>query len=352
MNIIHLICSLLTGGTELMLLDIARCQADMGHNVSIVIVNDLYEQELVDSIDKKINVRFIRRPEGSHNPLYLLRLYICVKRLRPDVIHLHNEQAAKVAPLFKWTICVGTVHCPDMDLHNYKKLDHIYSISQAVADDIKTRQGISSDVILNGINFDDIKSNPLSYSSSDIFRIVQTGRLDCSIKGQDIMAQAVAILSKGGRDVSVDFIGEPYDEKKIEELSARLGVSDRIHILGRKNRKKIYDSLCTYHLGAMPSRYEGFGLTLVEAMAAKIPVVATNVDGPAEILMNNRYGLLCKPEDPEDLAHAIASIMDNYPQFSANAQGPAYDYARNNFSIDTTAAHYIQAYKQLLDNKR
>ena len=352
MNIVHIICSLNTGGTELMLLDIARCQASMGHNVSIVIVNNIYEQEIVNSIDKKINVRFIHRPEGSHNPLYLLRLYVCVKRLRPDIIHFHNEQAAKVAPMFNRTIRVGTVHCPGMDLHNYKKLDRIYSISQSVADDTKARQGMSSDVILNGINFDAIKCDPRPYPYRETFHIVQTGRLDCSIKGQDIMTKAVAILAEEGRDVSVAFIGEPYDEQAINKLSARLGVSDRVHVLGRKSREYIYSNLCSYHLGAMPSRYEGFGLTLIEAMAAKIPVVATDVDGPAEILMNNRYGLLCKPEDPEDLARAIASIMDNYKQFSANAQGPAYDYARNNFSIDSTAAHYIQAYKQLLADKR
>lgn len=348
MNIVHLICSLLTGGTELMLIDLARCQVDMGHNVSIIIVNDSYEQELVDRIDKRINVRLIHRPEGSRNPLHLLRLYVCVKRLRPDIIHFHNEPAAKIAPLFKKTIRVGTAHCTGINIRNYTKLDCIYAISQTVADDLSSRYNINAKIILNGIDFDAIKSNFLPYSEGKTFCIVQTGRLDCSIKGQDIMTKAVAILTKEGRNVSVDFIGEPYDCQKIEDLSTRLGVSNRVHILGRKSREYIYANLCTYHLGAMPSRHEGFGLTLVEAMAAKIPVVATNVDGPAEILMNNRYGLLCKPEDPEDLARAIESVMDNYTNFSANAQGPAYDYARDNFSIDATAAHYVQEYQRLL----
>lgn len=348
MNIVHIICSLNTGGAELLLIDLARCQSELGHTVSIIVINDSYEQSLIDSIDTRVNVRLIHRPEGSRNPLYMFKLYTSIRRLHPDIIHFHHDSAAKIASLFKKTICVGTVHCPSINIRNYTKLNRIYAISRAVADDLKTRQGISSDVILNGIDFDAINSNPQPYSEGKTFRIVQTGRLDCSIKGQDIMTEAIAILTKEGRNVSVDFIGEPHDGKNIEELSAQLGVSDRVHVLGRKSREYIYANLCTYHLGAMPSRYEGFGLTLVEAMAAKIPVVATNVDGPAEILMNNRYGLLCKPEDPKDLARAIATIMDNYAVFCANAQGQAYDYARDNFSIGATAAHYIQEYQRLL----
>lgn len=349
MNIVHIICSLNTGGAELLLIDLARCQSELGHTVYIIVVNDSYEQSLIDSIDTRVSVRLIHRPEGSRNPLYMFKLYTTIRRLHPDIIHFHHDSAAKIAPLFKKTIRVGTVHCPGINIRNYTKLDKVFSISQAVADDLEARQGISSDVILNGIDFDAINSNPQPYSEGKTFRIVQTGRLDCSIKGQDIMTEAVAILTKKGRSVSVDFIGEPYDKQTIDELSARLGVSDRVHVLGRKSREYIYANLCTYHLGAMPSRYEGFGLTLVEAMAARIPVVATNVDGPAEILMNNRYGLLCKPEDPEDLARAIESVMDNYTNFSANAQGPVYDYARDNFSIDATAAHYIQEYHRLLN---
>lgn len=333
----------------MLLIDLAKCQAELGHTVSIIVVNDSYEQSLIGSIDTRVKVRLIHRPEGSRNPLYMLRLYTTIHKLHPDVIHFHHDSAAKIAPLFKKTICIGTVHCPGINIRNYTKLNRIYAISQAVADDLEARQGISSEVILNGIDFNAINSNTQPYSKGETFRIVQTGRLDCSIKGQDIMTKAVAILAKEGRDVSVDFIGEPYDEDTINELSAKLGVSDRVHILGRKSREYIYANLCTYHLGAMPSRYEGFGLTLVEAMAAKIPVIATNVDGPAEILMNNRYGLLCKPEDPEDLARTIASVMDNYAQFSVKAQGPAYDYARDNFSVDATAAHYVQEYQRLLN---
>ncbi len=349
MNIVHLICSLNTGGAELLLIDLTRCQSELGHTVSIIVVNDSYEQTLINSIDTRVKVRLIHRPEGSRNPLYMFRLYNSIRRLHPNIIHFHHDSAAKIAPLFKKTIRVGTVHCPGINIRNYTNLDKIFSISQAVADDLEARQGIISEVILNGIDFDDINSNPKPYTNGDTLRIVQTGRLDCSIKGQDIMTEAVAILTKKGRSVSVDFIGEPYDKQTIDELSARLGVSDRIHVLGRKSREYIYKNLCAYHLGAMPSRYEGFGLTLIESMAAKIPVVATNVDGPAEILMDNRYGLLCKPEDPEDLARAIASVMDNYKQFSANAKGAAYDYARDNFSIDATAAHYIQEYHRLLN---
>lgn len=352
MNIVHVICSLYTGGAELLLIDLAKRQADLGNNVSIVVINNVYEQPLIESIDKRINIQLIHRPEGSRNPLYHLRLYLTIKRRHPDIIHFHNDSAAKIASLFRKTICVGTVHRPGINICNYNKLNCVYAISQTVADDLMSRHGLSSEIILNGINFDAIKCKTAEYIQSETFRIIQTGRVQCKVKGQDIMVRAIEILSKEGRNVSVDFIGEPYDSEILTDLAAELDISDRIRILGRKSREYIYTNLCNYNLGAMPSRYEGFGLTLVEAMAAKIPVVATNVDGPAEILMDNRYGLLCNPEDPEDLARAIAQVMDNYPEYSALAQGQAYNYAHDNFSIDATAAHYIRAYNNLTKTKR
>ncbi len=352
MNIVHIICSLNTGGAELLLIDLARCQSELGHTVSIIIVNDSYERALIDSIDPRVKVRLVHRPEGSRNPLYILKLYASIRRLHPDVIHFHNDSAAKIAPLFKKTIRVGTIHCPGINIQNYTKLDAIISISQAVADDLEARQGISSDVIINGIDFDAINSNPLPYSENKTFRIVQTGRMRCSIKGQDIMTKATAILTKRGYNVSVDLIGEPNDRDVIHELATELSVTDCVHILGRKSREYVYKNLCTYHLGVMPSRLEGFGLSLIEYMAAKIPIVATNVDGPAEILQSNRYGLLCKPEDPEDLAHAIVKVINNYAQFSAIAQNCAYAYAYKNFSIENTAINYIQKYESLIIEKK
>lgn len=349
MKIVHIICSLNTGGAELMLIDLARCQAKLGHSVSIIVTNDSYEQALVDSIDSQVQVRLIHRPEGSHNPLHLLRLYLAIKRLCPDVIHFHNDSAAKIAGLLKKTVCVGTVHCPGINICNYTKINQIFSISQAVADDLKLRQEIKSKIILNGINFDAIKKEQTTYNPGEPFRIVQTGRMQCNIKGQDTITKAIAILTDRGYNVLLDLIGDPIDETTIRKLSAELSVADRIHILGRKSRDEIYENLCSYHLGVLPSRYEGFGLSLIEYMAAKIPVVATNVDGPAEILKENQYGLLCKPDDPEDLARMIAKVIDNYAMYSANAHSNAFEYAKKNFGIDATAAHYVKEYQRLLN---
>ena len=335
-----------------MLIDLAKCQANLGHNVSIIVTNNSYEQALIDNIDSRIHVQLIHRPEGSKNPLYVLYLFKAIKKQRPNVIHFHNDSAAKISCLFKNVVCVGTVHCPGINIRYYTKLDKIYAISQAVADDLETRQNIRSKIINNGINFDIIKSNPAPYTPPEPFRIVQIGRMRCNIKGQDIMIKATAILIQKGYNVSVDLIGETNDGAILRELSAKLSITDYVHIIGLKSRQYIYDNLCTYHLGVLPSLYEGFGLSIVEYMAAKIPVVATDVDGPAEIIQDNRYGLLCKPGDPEDLARAIAEIINNYDKFSICAHNNVYKYAYNNFGIQTTALNYLKNYEALIINKK
>jgi len=347
MNITHVIFSMNTGGAELMLIDIMRQQVLLGHEVSLVVINNIYEQPLIDTIHPDVKVHFVGRPEGSRNPMWIVKYNMMLRMTRPDVVHFHLDGCIGITLFKKHIVNVYTVHSPGLILKNYKRLDKVFSISQAVKDDIQKRYGIDSEVVLNGIDFGKIQAHEGEKTLKNPFRIVQVGRIRVSIKGHDILLRAMGMLAREGYDVSADFIGETFDRGLLDDLARELGIEGRVNYLGLRSREYITSHLKDYDLLAQPSRYEGFGLTLVEGMGAKIPVLASNIEGPAEVLQHGKYGRLFETESPEDCAAAIKDIIDNYESYSELAHKDAYDYAVNEFSIRTTAKKYIKAYKSV-----
>lgn len=111
---------------------------------------------------------------------------------------------------------------------------------------------------------------------------------------------------------------------------------------------KIYASLSSYDLFIQSSRNEGFGLTIVEAMAAKVPVLVSNIPGPMEVIDGGRLGLSFENENVSDCAEKIKQFIlngRNNEQIEA-----AYEYVKNNYDVSVTARKYLDIYNTL--NKR
>jgi glycosyltransferase involved in cell wall biosynthesis len=158
--------------------------------------------------------------------------------------------------------------------------------------------------------------------SSAAPRIVTVGRLH-PVKGFDIAIDALAMLLPRLPGVSLDIYGDPQvgHEPHARALDAqvrRLGLADAVRFHG--HRPCPWTSWDGAALYVQPSRTEPFGMALIEAMACGLPVVATRVAGPSDVIDDGRTGLLVEPggatalavaiervvRDPE-LAHALAS---------------------------------------------
>lgn len=353
MKIVHVIFSMNTGGAELMLVDIMNRQVRRGHDVHLLIINNQYTPSIIESVDPKVKVHYIGRPEGSRNPWWILKYNLKLRYLKADVIHFHHDGAVGMVPVLpRHAVNVGTIHAPGIAIKHYKHLDRVFAISNGVRNDTLKRTGVDSTVVYNGINTDDIVPADSQSLPGQSFKIIQVGRVSIDVKGQDILIRAIARLTGQGYDITVDFIGAPFDRPVLDELAKELGIHDRVNYLGLRDRRYIYSHLKDYNLLAVPSRYEGFGLTLAEAMAAKIPVLASDTEGPAELLADNTYGELFKNEDVDDCARALKQIIDNYPKYMAIARDKAYHYAIDNFSIASTVANYINQYQELIERNK
>lgn len=345
MKIVHLIWSFNSGGAENMLVDIINQQIE-NNIVDLIIINDTYDEELIKSIDKKVGIIYIKRKPSSKSVSFIFKLNYYLYKQNPDIIHCHNANIAKVIiPTFK-NLCL-TLHCSGIStdyLHKYKK---IFAISNFVKEEITTRCNFDVDVVDNGINLERIqKRSDFSYENN--LKIIQVSRLDKNIKGQDILIEAINILNrKGIKNVYVDFIGEGQSYEELKELTSRYSLDERIRFLGLRDRAYIYEHLKDYDLMCHPARNEGFGLVIIEALAARLPVLVPNQGGAYEIVRKGELATIFSNDDPDSCASKIIEIMNNYPKCLTVMQ-KSVEYV-NRFSIRKTTEKYMYYYKELLD---
>jgi glycosyltransferase involved in cell wall biosynthesis len=138
------------------------------------------------------------------------------------------------------------------------------------------------------------------------------GRIE-HVKGQDVFLRAAALLAETRPDARFLVVGgaiigtEGSFPGSLPRLARRLGIEDRVRFTGHVDDVGPY--LDALDVAVCPSRREAFGLAVVEALDRGVPVVATDTDGPREILAGGEAGLLVPAEDPRALADALARVL-------------------------------------------
>src|SRR5690606_31369506 len=149
-----------------------------------------------------------------------------------------------------------------------------------------------------------------SRKKNNNFRIIQVSRLDAEKKGQHIAIEALKLLmERNTSNIVLDFIGAGTSYDALKKQVKDNNLESYAHFLGLRDRDYIYKQLKNYDLLIQPSFYEGFGLTIVEAMAAKIPVLVSNIDGPIEIVQNGKYGFFFECGNALELSSKIEEVM-------------------------------------------
>lgn len=151
---------------------------------------------------------------------------------------------------------------------------------------------------------------PRSIPGNDVFQILCTGRL-VPAKGQAILLLAVADLLRAGRRVHVHLVGGGPDKATLENIAHKLGIANSITFYGAINQVRLRSILTLADAFVLPSFAEGIPVALMEAMAMEIPCVSTYIAGIPELIESGISGLLVYPSDPELLAQALATLMDD-----------------------------------------
>jgi D-inositol-3-phosphate glycosyltransferase len=195
-------------------------------------------------------------------------------------------------------------------------------------------------------------------------RIVTVGRL-VQRKGVDTAIAALAelcradrsspraldaeLLVAGGPDPSA--LDQDEEARRLKGLAGRLGVEDRVHLLGRVERAKVPHLLRSADVVVCVPWYEPFGMVAVEAMACGVPVVASAVGGLVETVVDGVTGLHVPPRDSERLAAALATLLADH-RLRARLGDEGVRRARARYGWARVAANTFEVYAELVSSQQ
>ncbi|KZS62816.1 glycosyltransferase [Mycobacterium ostraviense] len=209
-------------------------------------------------------------------------------------------------------------------------------------------------VVPCGVDVDAFTPDGPAAGRGDRPRIVSVGRL-VPRKGFETLIRALArirdaeLVIVGGPDRSA--VADDPEARRLRQLAAWLGVSERVHLVGAITRDEMPAMLRSADVVACTPWYEPFGIVPLEAMACGVPVVATAVGGIRDTVVDGVTGRLVPPRDPAALAQALWSLLrDGGRRAALGTSGR--ERARTRYSWDRIAADTERVYDKLVPARR
>jgi glycosyltransferase involved in cell wall biosynthesis len=181
----------------------------------------------------------------------------------------------------------------------------------------------------------------------DVPVLVQTAVLRPQ-KAIEVMLEAMAIVRTSHPRAQLLVVG-PGDPTELRGTAARLGVGDAVSFLG--GRSDVPAVLAAADLGVLSSHFEGSPLAVLEYMGAGLPVVATNVGGLPQMVVDGETGVLTPPRQPSALAAAVSRLLGD-PALAARMGRAGRARQQAEFSLDAMTARVTELYDRLLAGRR
>lgn len=363
--LVHVVETLERGGLERMVIDLARAQHAEGRAVQVAC---LYQPgALADELQQAGVPVTACHKRGGLDVAALRRLRAVLASARGGVVHTHNANAhyhAVVAAIgLSITRLVNTRHGMGQ-ADPGSRAEWLYRRSMlrtdavaAVCEAARTRfeaQGVQPRTRLvaipNGIHVERFQLADAPHRHAlradlglpDALPVVgSVGRLN-PVKDQALMLDAVARLRARGIDVALVLAGDGPLRDALAAQVARLGLGDRVRLLG--DRGDVPALLRGLDVFALSSRSEGYSMALLEACAAGLPIVATDVGGNREIVFDGRNGRLVAAGDVEAFADAVAGLVAE-PTLATEMGHAARAWALRDATVATMAERYHALYR-------
>jgi len=351
------------GGIETVIRMIAKQFLKQGHQVIILGGKDKNFtpplQEICQTVKYKNRSQFTYF--GSRFSKLYERLSIRKRALKiladfkPDIVHIFKPYDLIVAPEFKQlgAKVVFTSGGTDFffgDKFFKKYIDAWTSCSNFNAKQIENHYQIKPQVIYNGV---DTQQQPLIHSTNlnipkNTPVLLAIGRL-VGLKGHHYLIKSLQKLHSKNKKYHLIIIGDGPEKKTLLQLVHKLNLNPYIHFTGDIAHQDIANYFAIASVFIQPSiADETFGITIAEAMAAKIPVIGTSIGGIPEVIKD--AGILIPPKDETAIANAIETICTD-SSYAKLLQDAGLKRAINTFEWELIAQKYLKLFTNICDKQ-
>lgn len=369
-HVMHVLHSLGTGGAERIVCDLARARA--GEIQTSVLCLDGEGTLADDARAAGVQVVCLGRRDGFDASLPG-RIREQIAAWRPNVIHAHQYTpyfySALGATLAGFRPIIFTEHgrhWPDVvsparrAVNQMLRLrrDRITAVCQFVADALRTNERIVDRevrIIPNGVRTETFDRPgrrdwlcELLAVPRDSLLCLQVARFH-PVKDHETSIRALSAARAQGCPAQLILAGDGPEQGKIESLCHDLDVRSAVHFLGP--RRDVPDLLAAADLLVLSSRSEAASLSILEAMSAGKPVVATDVGGNGEIVLHNATGLLSPRRDPAAMAAHLTALWRD-PAMRARMGAAGRQRAQRHYDQRLMHEAFIDLYRRVAEDRR
>ena len=333
---------LMRGGTEMQTLLLSRALIEWGYSVEVCCYFESDKQVVEEFQAEGAKVHLLGWQRSLGSVVFIRSLAKIFRGNLPDVVHVQYMTPGLLpiiaARLVKVPIIIATVHYPGtphgITAHGFLKFGALLTNRFTCVSEAAEKSWFGDSCLLDQGNPDKISGrrhitipNAVDIECVDKAlaarspKVVKTASLSegkmvvgtvarlSREKGIDILLKAFALMQKVIHNAQLLIVGDGNQLADLQGLSRQLGIDDSITWMGRLSWEDAIGCLGLMDVVAMPSRFEGFGLTAVEAMACGKPVVASRVDGLAEIIQDGVNGCLVSAEDASVFAETLIALF-------------------------------------------
>ncbi len=275
--------------------------------------------------EEREGVHIYRLGIGTKLDKYLYPILALFKSffIKKDLIHAVLESYAglslffyrilnKKTPAFL-TLQSGRVKVPKFLFKKIHQVpDKIQAISNALAKRARKFGAKNVEVVPNGIDLN-LFSQDLKIKKEK-FRIICVSHLK-KVKGLGYLIEAMPEVLAKFPQAKLILIGEGPERKNLESQIAKLGLQDRVELKGKLTNRAIPEELQKAEVFVLPSLSEGLGISILEAQACGVPIIASKVGGILDIIEDRKTGILIEPENPGQITQAVIEIFFQ-PEFA------------------------------------
>lgn len=359
MKILQIMPEFGMAGAEIMCENLMKGLKRKGENVVAVSLYN-YQSSITERIEQDgLKILYLNKKRGLDLTVYY-KLYKVMKREKPDIIHTHRYVMQYAVPVAKilGIPCVHTVHSlAEKEQEKNKRVlaGFFYrkwkvqpvALSSEVQKSVEKEYGLKREripVIFNGedlSNFEEKKE----YEYSDIIRICHIGRF-LPVKNQKMIIDVAEKLYGKNPKFQFFLIGDYSSEygREVEREIRKREMSSYVKMIG------VVGDVTTYlentDVFILPSEYEGVPMTLIEAMASGLPIIASSVGGIKDMLVNEESALLIEPckKALENALEKISADAKLREKLGKNAKKRS-----ELFSYISMVEKYIEVYKRCIE---